>query len=71
VVEHALRMAAASAAALPGCWATLREPVLLRLARAAGLILAPGAWCEAACATPPSELNIARQAGAGHVAGRI
>lgn len=41
-VVHAVRLAAAAAAALPRCWATLREPDRARLAHAAGLVLAPG-----------------------------
>ena len=41
-VVHAVRLAVAAAAALPRCWATLREPDRARLAHAAGLMLAPG-----------------------------
>jgi len=51
-VAHAARLAAAAAAALPRCWATLREPALRRLARGAGLLLAPGPGTVAGAAPP-------------------
>lgn len=51
-VAHAARLAAAAAAALPRCWATLREPALRRLARGAGLLLAPGPGAAAGAAPP-------------------